>query len=551
VRTLWRDSWIDVPRPHPVAGSILIEVEATAPVAPLGAAHGRRIDDPLRKVASFLLTDGLAATVRKARSKRSESSYTGDYHLVAVLGRVASEPAGAEPTRVVALAPRAPRCAGRVLVAEPLLRPAPADFDATALAALAASLSEPAAAGRLPGLDQSYLYSGMEPPAELTAALDQAIAAAAAALHPAAALRPPAGVGDGGELMRLSPASGPGEGPPLAVLGAGDYVRIEVGPALAGAALRRAVIADREPQIAALAGAELGFATATTDARGAIDALESPGLVLVATAHDSHAELAAHALEAGHRVICEKPAVVTVDDLDLLLAASEKHPGALEIGFNRRSNPLVERARREIARQSGPATIVATIREVDITPDHWYLWPNQGTRVAGNLCHWIDLAFHLLGPGARATELAVSPRVSPEPGGLDAERAFTIAFEDGSSVSLVPTGRGDSVRGVQEQIEVRRGSLTLRLDDLWRLTGLRAGIPVRRRTLWRDKGHGRMYAEALARFAAGRPAAYPATDLQRVCEVQLAATELLRSGARGGALPELLGNARAAAPAGS
>ena len=36
----------------------------------------------------------------------------------------------------------------------------------------------------------------------------------------------------------------------VAVLGAGDYVRIEVGPALARSGLRRAIIAYREPQIA-------------------------------------------------------------------------------------------------------------------------------------------------------------------------------------------------------------------------------------------------------------------------------------------------------------
>ncbi len=210
------------------------------------------------------------------------------------------------------------------------------------------------------------------------------------------------------------------------------------------------VLVDREPQIAALAARQLGFAAASTDAAAAIDALPDRGLVVVATTHDSHAALAARALDAGHRVFCEKPAVVTPADLDVLTAAAERNPGELEVGFNRRWNPLVERARRELARTSGPATMVATIREVDITPDHWYLWPNQGTRVAGNLCHWIDLALHLLGPGPEPVSVSVSPRVSQEATGIDAERAFTLALDDGSTVSLIPTARGDSVRGVQE-----------------------------------------------------------------------------------------------------
>ncbi|MCO5327221.1 MAG: Gfo/Idh/MocA family oxidoreductase [Solirubrobacterales bacterium] len=540
--TLWHGVWLRTPRPHPVPGAAEIRVTATAPIVPFGEAHGREFGSPLRKVASFTLTDGPAATLRKARSKRAEDAYTGDYCLALVLGDVGER-------RVLALAPRAPRCAGWMLAPASLVRDAPAGAAGEELLGAAAARLRADAASLGALARQSHLYSGMEPPAELAAALDAALGAPAAG-NPATeatpeaterVIHPPAGAGDGEETLPL-PTTGtaPPAAPPLAILGAGDYVRIEVVPALGDAALRRAVIADREPQIAALAAERLAFAAATTDARAAVDALPERGLVVVATAHDSHAELAAHALDGGHRVFCEKPAVVTPADLELLAAAAERNPGELEVGFNRRWNPIVERARRELATASGPLTIVATIREVDITPDHWYLWPNQGTRVAGNLCHWIDLAVHLLGAGPQPVEVAVSPRVSDAPTGFDAERTFSVTFDDGSAVTLLPTGRGDSVRGVQEQVEVRRGSLTLTIDDLWKLRGLRAGRPLHRRTLWRDKGHARMYASALARFEAGEPAAYPLEDLRRSSEIQLAATELVRSGAPAGGVAELI-----------
>jgi predicted dehydrogenase len=429
-----------------------------------------------------------------------------------------------------------------MLAPSSLVRTAPPEFDERALSSLAATLA--AEAAHIPDLlGQSYLYSEMEPPAQLTALLDEAITNPSPR-RAEPILTPPADDEPGTAEITLDPAIAPSAGPPLAVLGAGDYVRIEVAPALARSGLRRAILADREPQIAALAAAELGFERATTDATAAIDALERRGLVIVATAHDSHAALSARALAAGHRVLCEKPAVVTAADLDLLADAATAHPGELEVGFNRRHNPLVERARRELARATGPATIVASIREVDITPDHWYLWPNQGTRVAGNLCHWIDLAIHLLGPRPQAISVSVSPRVSADPTGLDAERTFSIAFDDGSTVSLVPTGRGDSIRGVQEQIEARRGDVTIHLDDLWRLRGLRAGRPIRARTPWRDKGHARMYGEALDRFASGRPATYPADDLRRVGEIQIALTELLLAGEPGGDVSELVRRSR-------
>ena len=90
------DSWIDVPAPHPAPPAVLIAVEATAPAAPLTVAHGRVIEQPLRKLASFVATDGPRAAMRKARAKRAEPGFTGDLHLVVALGRDASAP-GAGP----------------------------------------------------------------------------------------------------------------------------------------------------------------------------------------------------------------------------------------------------------------------------------------------------------------------------------------------------------------------------------------------------------------------------------------------------------------------
>ena len=88
----------------------------------------------------------------------------------------------------------------------------------------------------------------------------------------------------------------------MAVLGAGDYTRTEIIPALRRARLSLYAVANREPQIAALVGREYGFALATTDAERAIAETPAPGLVVVATAHDSHTQLACAALKAGHRV---------------------------------------------------------------------------------------------------------------------------------------------------------------------------------------------------------------------------------------------------------
>ena len=159
---------------------------------------------------------------------------------------------------------------------------------------------------------------------------------------------PPAGDGRAADtVLRLKPP-GSSSGIPVAVLGAGDYTRTEIIPALRRANLPLYSVANREPHIAAMVGREYGFALATTDSERAIAELPSPGLVVVATAHDSHAHLACTALKAGHRVFVEKPPAVTPEDVHRLAAGMRSHPGAVEIGFNRRYHPLVRRARARL-----------------------------------------------------------------------------------------------------------------------------------------------------------------------------------------------------------
>src|SRR5207244_7577808 len=132
---------------------------------------------------------------------------------------------------------------------------------------------------------------------------------------------------------------------PLALLGAGDYARTQILPALRRSDAALVAVADREPQIAALVAQEAEFEVATTSAREAIAHLDAPGIVMIATYHDSHAALATEALDAGHRVFVEKPPAVTPEDVDLLLSAIRKSGSGVDVGFNRRHHQLVKQAR--------------------------------------------------------------------------------------------------------------------------------------------------------------------------------------------------------------
>ena len=544
MQLLWRDEWIDTPGYEVPEGGVLIEVSASIPLVRLKDASGRQQRRPGRKVAVFLVTDGPRSTLRKAQTKREEPKFTGDLHVTLALGEVVGS-----GRRVVALAPRVPKCSQQVVVHPDLVADVAADFTADALERAVASLA--AHTATLNDLArQSFLYSGITPPEELTSLLAEALAGTAPQVATSqegttspsgtGILVPPKGDGKAADtVLRLKPAlSGPGM--PVAVLGGGDYTRTEIIPGLRHAKMSLYAVANREPQIAALVGRQFGFTLATTDSERAIAELPAPGLVVVATAHDSHAHLACTAVEAGHRVFLEKPPTVTPRDVTRLAAAMRGNPGVVEIGFNRRYHPLVRKARARLKQEAGPTTITCVVKELKFQRDHWYFWPNQGTRVTGNLCHWIDLAVYLIEGSPLPVSITMSPRVPGSEPGSDEERVLVVTFEDGSLLTVLGTTRGDDIRGVQEHMDIRRGLTSVVIDDLWKMRTLSEGIQRPSRTMFRDKAHTMMYREGLGRVVAGQPSAYSVRDMVVVSAIQIAASDLVRNDQLTAPLPDWL-----------
>ncbi len=536
VKLLWHGSWMQTPGYHVSDVAVLIEVSMAVPLVALGNASERVTRRPYRKVMTLLLTDGPRRTSRKVRSKRGEARLTGDYRVTLILGRVL-----ATKQPALALGSRVPPAAQQIPVHRNLVREVPDGFDATDLCRVASFLTgERRVLSRLSR--QSFLYSGSEPPSELVDLLDDAIGQARREerFGSCAAIEAPASTGTKADAAIRIAEPPPNSSIPVALLGAGDYARTEIIPELRGEELALHSVADREPQIAAMIAREHGFAVAATDCERAIAHLPRSGLVVVATAHDSHAALAEAAAKAGHSVFVEKPPTVTADDVVRLVDVMKEKPGAVEIGFNRRYHPLVRRARERLRAESGPTSIVCTIKEIELEPDHWYLWPNQGTRITGNLCHWIDLAVFLIGSNVMPASVSLSPQTSGSRHAMDGERALTVTFENGSLLVILATERGDDIRGVQEQIDVRKGRTSIMIDDLWRMRVRSGGVDRRSRTPFRHKGHADMYRTALRRLLRGEPAAYPPADMVVVSAIQITASALATTGELRGEIPSWL-----------
>lgn len=72
-------------------------------------------------------------------------------------------------------------------------------------------------------------------------------------------------------------------------------------------------------------------------------------VIVIATPHWQHAELAIAALRAGLHVVCEKPLAVTVAQADAVLRAARGSKGILTAIFQRRFEPVYQRAKALLA----------------------------------------------------------------------------------------------------------------------------------------------------------------------------------------------------------
>lgn len=217
MKLFWRGEWMETPGYVVPDVGVLIKVTASVPLFRLDNASGRQTRSPRRKVAVFLFTDGPRRTARKARTKREEPRYTGDFHTCVVLGRAISS-----GRQVAALASRAPACSQQLVVHRDLVVEVAADFSTEHLVQTATALTP-----HMPLLTrvcrQAFLYSAMDPPKELVTVFTDALrgrrGSSSSAGSGTRALRPPdADDAPADTALPLNPASA-APGMPVAVLG--------------------------------------------------------------------------------------------------------------------------------------------------------------------------------------------------------------------------------------------------------------------------------------------------------------------------------------------
>jgi predicted dehydrogenase len=223
---------------------------------------------------------------------------------------------------------------------------------------------------------------------------------------------------------------------------------------------------------------------------------DDPGidLVFIASNHNSHTDYAVRALERGKAVHIEKPHVVTEAQLRRLCAAMVRTGGKVRLGYNRPRSPLGRMIKQQLDAQPGTAMMNWSVAGAPLPPDHWYYKPEEGGRVVGNLCHYIDFIFQMA-PPERRFPLVIQPTKFDRP---DENIAATFLFGDGSVGAVTFSTKGEPFEGDKERFSAHRSDCLLAMDDFNRLVIENKSDKRVIRPFHRDHGHDANTRESYA-----------------------------------------------------
>lgn len=309
----------------------------------------------------------------------------------------------------------------------------------------------------------------------------------------------------------------------IGVIGAGNFAQSMLLPHLKGCEKVKFVsVSTRTPLHTRDAAERFGFELAVSSQQ---EIFQDPNVnaVIIATRHDSHAELVIQALRSGKAIHVEKPLALTRQELQEIQDAYDDvaNPFVM-VGFNRRFAPLTQKTIEFFCDRTEPLSMLYRINAGFIPSDHWTQDPDQGGgRIIGEVCHFIDYLQFM----AKSSIISVHACATPNSGKYNNDNVtISLNFLDGSIGTVLYTANGDKAFP-KEYIELYCQGRVAVIDDFKSINLISGGKKKAIRLSGQDKGHKNEmlgWAEALSE---GKPEPIPFSESLLATKATFAALE--------------------------
>jgi predicted dehydrogenase len=221
------------------------------------------------------------------------------------------------------------------------------------------------------------------------------------------------------------------------------------------------------------------------------DLLSNPNcnLIYIASNHFSHTEYAIKALKNNKDIYIEKPISVTKKQYSELKSAIENTKQKVYFGYNRPFSKAIIEICSKIKNNYQPISLGCFISGHVIDEDHWYREPQEGTRVCGNIGHWIDLMVHIMNKrGIIPSKFEISILAANE-NEFDDNLSISIRTDFQDITNILISSRIEPIEGINETINLQCGDVIAKIDDFSRLTIWKNELKIKRKYYQKDVGH--------------------------------------------------------------
>ncbi len=224
----------------------------------------------------------------------------------------------------------------------------------------------------------------------------------------------------------------------------------------------------------------------TTDVEEILDD-ENIKLVYIVSNHATHTPYAIQALNKNKDVFIEKPISINIEQYCNLVKTVRGSKNRVYTGYNRPFSPAIESIKRYITDSS--ITLNCFIMGHKLASDHWYRKPSEGSRVVGNLGHWIDLSTHLIMSRKNIPQSFELILLSANKKHKDDDFVLTIKTNLDDLIVLTFSTRSDPFEGVMENISFQNEKIIANIEDFRKMTIWNENKKIVKRFVPKDAGH--------------------------------------------------------------
>lgn len=322
--------------------------------------------------------------------------------------------------------------------------------------------------------------------------------------------------------VKLSDRTFTGQKGVLGVIGAGNFTKMTMLPALKKTGALFKTITSAGGVTGTALGKKYGFARSSTDYQDILNDTEVD-LVLITTRHNAHAGQVVECLRSAKHVFVEKPlALNEAQLLNVIDAYKESSNVTVNVGFNRRFSPHSVNLKKSLGK--GPMQIIGTMNAGFIPPNSWvHDLESGGGRIVGEACHFMDLCTYFT--GSRIISVCMNA-MGRNPNTNTDNASILLKYEDGSNAVINYFSNG-SKSYAKERIEVYSQDRTAIINNFTRSEGYGfKGFRSLKTSL--DKGHKAQFAELISRVKNGGGALIPFDELVNTTRASFGALQSLK-----------------------